>query len=278
MKKKFFLSLIAAIVISLSASAQNNNSYSMILTMANGTTVAIGPNELLNIAFNNGEVNFSGESIESLMKVIEANKAYIDKNSYEIEELEKKTYDLEYQLNARIKDLEAQIDNIVVHGGGSGDGVSEEALRNILADYAKIVDLAELQKAIETVKNSVPDLSDYAMKADLAELSYSQKAIEAKMQDLQDKLHAMYDELVARQDASTAPLKAQIEDLIVRSDYLEAKQKKETDMLQAQIENLADRNNALEEEVAKTNAYNDMLEKRIAALEEMVSRLSTNGQ
>lgn len=278
MKKRFFLSLIAAIVITLSASAQNNNSYSMILTLANGTTVAIGPNELLNIAFNNGEVNFSGESIESLMKVIEANKEYIDKNSYEIEELEKKTYDLEYQLNARIKDLEAQIDNIVVHGGGSGDGVSEEALRNILADYAKIVDLAELQKAIETVKSSMPDLSSYAMKTDLAELANSQAAIEAKMQDLQDKLLAMYDELVARQDASTAPFKAQIEDLIARSDYLETKQKKETDMLQAQVDNLAYRNNALEEQVAKTSAYNDMLEKRITALEEMVSRLSTSGQ
>ena len=273
MKKSFFLSLIAAIVITLSVSAQNNNSYSMILTLANGTTIAIGPNELLNIAFNNGEVNFSGESIESLMKVIEANKAYIDKNSYEIEELEKKTYDLEYQLNARIKDLEAAIDNIVAHGGGSGDGISEEALKKALENYAKIVDLAEIQKAIETVKSSMPDLSSYAMKTDLAELSYSQKAIEAKMQDLQDKLLAMYDELVARQDASTAPFKAQIEDLIARSNNLEARQEYDTDKLQAQFELLLDRNKALEEEIAKTNDYSKMLEARITALEDVVANM-----
>ena len=273
MKKRFFLSLIAAIVITLGASAQNNNSYSMILTLANGTTVAIGPNELLNIAFNNGEVNFSGESIESLMKVIEANKEYIDKNSYEIEELEKKTYDLEYQLNARIKDLEAAIDNIVAHGGGSGGGISEEALKKALEDYAKIVDLAEIQKAIEAVKSSMPDLSSYAMKTDLAELANSQAAIEAQMQDIQNKLLAMYDELVARQDASTAPFKAQIEDLIARSNNLEARQEYDIDKLQAQIENLADRNKALEEEIAKTNDYSNMLEARITALEDVVANM-----
>lgn len=276
MKKSFFLSLIAAIVITLSVSAQNNNSYSMILTLANGTTVAIGPNELLNIAFNNGEVNFSGESIESLMKVIEANKAYIDKNSYEIEVLENKAAELENLIYGRTKDLEAQIDNIVAHGGGSGGGISEEALKKALEDYAKIVDLVELQKALEAeMKTYVPSVLDnYAMKADLAELANSQAAIEAKMQDVQNKLLAMYDELVARQDASAAMYKAQIEDLTARTNNL----MKDADMFKAEIAELAYRNDALKEEVAKTNDYSRMLEARIAALEDVVANMRQREQ
>lgn len=133
MKKRFFLSLIAAIVLTISASAQNNNSYSMVLTLANGTTLTIGPNELQNIAFNNGEVNFSGESIDNIMKAIAANKEYIEKNADEIEALQVKLpsiiKDVDYvlykndelargmikledriaMLEVRIKDLEATV-------------------------------------------------------------------------------------------------------------------------------------------------------------------------
>lgn len=97
MKKSFFLSLIAAIVITISASAQTNNSYSMVLTLANGTTVTIGPNELQNISFNNGEVNFSGESIENLVKDIEANKEYIAKLECRTDDLEKMIYTIQAQ-------------------------------------------------------------------------------------------------------------------------------------------------------------------------------------
>ena len=105
MKKRFFLSLIAAIVITIGASAQNNNSYSMVLTLANGTTVTIGPNELLNIAFNNGEVSFSGESIDNLVKGIEANKAYIEKLDAKTTDLEAMIYALKQQHDYEIKDL-----------------------------------------------------------------------------------------------------------------------------------------------------------------------------
>jgi len=97
MKKRFFLSLIAAIVMTISASAQTNNSYSMVLTLANGTTVTIGPNELQNISFNNGEVNFSGESIENLVKDIEANKEYIDRLQAQTEDLVDMFYALQQQ-------------------------------------------------------------------------------------------------------------------------------------------------------------------------------------
>ena len=105
MKKRFFLSLIAAIVITIGASAQNNNSYSMVLTLANGTTVTIGPNELLNIAFNNGEVSFSGESIDNLVKGIEANKAYIEKLDAKTTDLEAMIYALKQQHDYEVKDL-----------------------------------------------------------------------------------------------------------------------------------------------------------------------------
>lgn len=130
MKKRFFLSLIAAIVLTFSASAQNNNTYSMVLTLANGTTVTIGPNELQNISFNNGEVNFSGQSIENLVESVNANKANIEMHSAQIERVEslawglKKQHEAEvYELSNRlkeniemlltkIKDLEAMVDKL----------------------------------------------------------------------------------------------------------------------------------------------------------------------
>lgn len=107
MKKSFFLSLIAAIVITISASAQTNNSYSMVLTLANGTTVTIGPNELQNISFNNGEVNFSGESIENLVKDIEANKEYIVKLGCRTDDLEKMIYAILEQHKNDVGELQA---------------------------------------------------------------------------------------------------------------------------------------------------------------------------
>lgn len=124
MKKRFFLSLIAAIVMTISASAQTNNSYSMVLTLANGTTLTIGPNELLNIAFNNGEVNFSGQSMENLEKAIQANKAYIDRLQAQTEDIVDMFYALQERhkkdmtdlspilkdLNERIKMLEDRIE------------------------------------------------------------------------------------------------------------------------------------------------------------------------
>ena len=80
MKKYIILSLIATFVSIFSANAQDNT-YSVVIQMAGGTTFTIGPNEVENITFKDGEVLVSGTSIQSILEYIKMNSAKIDANS-----------------------------------------------------------------------------------------------------------------------------------------------------------------------------------------------------
>jgi len=69
MKRFFLLSLVATFVSLMSVSAQDNT-YSMIIKLANGTTLTIGPNEVDSISFNDGEITVSGSTISDLVNEI----------------------------------------------------------------------------------------------------------------------------------------------------------------------------------------------------------------
>ena len=66
MKRFFLLSLVATFVSLMSVSAQDNT-YSMIIKLANVTTLTIGPNEVDSISFNDGEITVSGSTISDLV-------------------------------------------------------------------------------------------------------------------------------------------------------------------------------------------------------------------
>lgn len=67
MKKFFLMSLIAAFVMVLNVNAQDNT-YNMVVKMLNGTEITIGPNEIENIFFNDGEIIVKGTKLEDLLK------------------------------------------------------------------------------------------------------------------------------------------------------------------------------------------------------------------
>ena len=67
MKKQILLSLIAAFVLALSANAQGNT-YNMKVKMADGTEITIGPNDIDNISFNEGEVVVSGTRLQEVLE------------------------------------------------------------------------------------------------------------------------------------------------------------------------------------------------------------------
>lgn len=90
MKKQLFLSLIAALMMTLGVNAQENT-YNMVINMANGNTITIGPNEIDNIAFNDGAVVVSGTKIDDLMAAISANRNDIERNMSYIEKIFQKT-------------------------------------------------------------------------------------------------------------------------------------------------------------------------------------------
>jgi hypothetical protein len=75
MKKNFLMSLIAAFVMVLNVNAQNNT-YSMVLSLANGTVVTIGPNEIQDIAFNDGDITVTGTRMEELLARMAAVKVW----------------------------------------------------------------------------------------------------------------------------------------------------------------------------------------------------------
>ena len=65
MRKNCIMSLFAMLLTVITLSAQNNT-YTMVIEMKNGTKVNIGPNEVKNISFNNGQVVFSGNTIAEI--------------------------------------------------------------------------------------------------------------------------------------------------------------------------------------------------------------------
>jgi len=59
----------------LNVNAQNNT-YSMVLSLANGTVVTIGPNEIQDIAFNDGDITVTGTRMEELLARMAAVKVW----------------------------------------------------------------------------------------------------------------------------------------------------------------------------------------------------------
>lgn len=82
MKKLFLLSLLAMLTLTVSA---QTNTYSMVIEMQNGTKLTIGPNEVKNVSFKNGELTVSGETIETLVNnAVNEAKAYTNQVKAEV--------------------------------------------------------------------------------------------------------------------------------------------------------------------------------------------------
>lgn len=129
MKKHLLLSLIAAFMVVLGASAQGN-SYNMVIEMANGTKINIGPNDIKNISFIDGNLTVSGESIDDIKKDISDIKNAMAnlktcQCSGEIAALKKEVADLNIPdivaminvLQMQIKSLMDEIDALKKNGG-----------------------------------------------------------------------------------------------------------------------------------------------------------------
>lgn len=77
MRKRLFVWLAAIFVMALAANAQGN-SYSMVIEMANGTKINIGPNDIKNISFIDGKLALEGEGIDDIKKEIATLSAKVD--------------------------------------------------------------------------------------------------------------------------------------------------------------------------------------------------------
>ena len=104
MKKIIIMSLFATLLSVFTASAQENT-YSMIIKMQDGTVFTIGPNEADSIFFDEGTLTVSGKSIEVIMKRLDNQEADIMKAVAEAEMALKMTYDALNMANANKEDI-----------------------------------------------------------------------------------------------------------------------------------------------------------------------------
>lgn len=179
MKKIIIMSLFATLLSVFTASAQENT-YSIVIKMQNGTVLTIGPNEADSIFFDEGKLNVTGQSIEDIMKRIDKDSLLMD-GFYQATNMNMNT--LQLQVSA-IADACSELKNRV----------------NVLDAIQKQIDnfsseLDEFQYEINSLKNENAMLNAYindqkaisdAQESKITALASENAAIVAELKKLQD--------------------------------------------------------------------------------------------
>lgn len=122
-----------ALFITAAPVVAQNNTFNMVITMANGTTITIGPNEVKNITFNEGQVVVSGENLDKIVELAGNSNVRIDS--------------LGHVLSARLAALEDKISELSQSGGG-GSAEDIDILRNEITELKKSILTLEARQAM----------------------------------------------------------------------------------------------------------------------------------
>lgn len=163
MKKLFIITMIA-LASSVCTWAQDNT-YSMVIEMANGSKITIGPNEIRNVTFNDGQIVISGQDIQSLVE-----------NSAKQSDIARLDQQIN-TINAQLNEINQRINNIT-------PGVDPTPQENGNSD---------LEKRMAAVEQSVIEL-----------MAFAQANKEEAMQARADALEAMKEAQEARAEAKQA--------------------------------------------------------------------------
>ena len=139
MKRKYFFTLMMMLAAALGVNAQENT-YNMVIEMNNGTKITIGPNDVKDVSFNNGQLVISGPTIQQFISHTQMQvdslgneqlKSYAllrdllqensDRSKAEIYSLAYELERLRDSLQSNVNRLEAEI-KAQQNGGGSGSG------------------------------------------------------------------------------------------------------------------------------------------------------------
>ena len=187
--KKIFTTLVVMMLTTLAVNAQNNT-YTMVIEMQNGTKITIGPNEVKNVTFNNGEVVFSGVTLESLidqkLENVEGLAPYFTELNSKTASLESAITSLQEGLKTANKSIKENADNIIVLMS------ADKALES------------ELSIAKATAENAMKDAQTAKSKVDESTTSISslQKQISANLIALNAQINEMNSALNARLTAN----------------------------------------------------------------------------
>ena len=177
-----------------------NNTFNMVITMANGTTITIGPNEVKNITFNEGQVVVSGENLDKIVALAGKSNERIDSLGVVTDALRDLSKDGMESLNknhadlmARIVALEAYVQNL----GQSVGGGSTEEIERLKAQIAMLEEKmkAENQAYMKSMVAQVEAQMNALIQQETSERLKSQADMEHELfmtiEKLNDKIKAL---------------------------------------------------------------------------------------
>ena len=191
--KKLFFWAIALLTVSATALAQNNT-YNMVITMANGTTITIGPNEVKNITFNEGEVEITGQTLDQFVQQVKFDSlATVTRAQIEI---------LEWSINEMKKDLanlETRLAEMDPSGGGDSDAINE--LKAQIAQTQKTMDelITELEEETAIRKALNRELSDM-IQIEEDERKAADEEWKVRIKELEDYTHMLNERIINIED------------------------------------------------------------------------------
>ncbi len=125
MKKNLLTALVALMAFALSGNAQNNT-YNMVIEMANGTKITIGPNDVKNISFNDGELVMTGEDINTLVERQSETEARVRAIKAQGDEIAMRMQEYRAVLENEIARLKAELAEVSAGGSAAVPTIGED--------------------------------------------------------------------------------------------------------------------------------------------------------
>ena len=125
MKKNLLMALVALMAFALSGNAQNNT-YNMVIEMANGTKITIGPNDVKNISFNDGELVMTGEDINTLVERQTKTEARVRAIQAQGDEIAMRMQEYRAVLENEIARLQKELNAISAGGSAAVPTIGED--------------------------------------------------------------------------------------------------------------------------------------------------------
>lgn len=97
MKKNIIISALLILFTTITANAQEQKEYNMVITLQNGTTITLGHNDIKNISFNDGEISISGNivnTIDSICNVTKDHEMFAEDIKRFAEDIQMRIYDI----------------------------------------------------------------------------------------------------------------------------------------------------------------------------------------
>lgn len=94
MKKNIIISALLILFTTITANAQEQKEYNMVITLQNGTTITLGHNDIKNISFNDGEISISGNIVNTIDSICNVTKDHETDIQRFAEDIQMRIYDI----------------------------------------------------------------------------------------------------------------------------------------------------------------------------------------